>query len=1749
MAPKLSRQRENLEKNKASSSSRAREQLLSNPSDYASASTFIGFDAFRSCDSKTESRIALRGAYDGDDHEIAIVLKALGKKGIGSKLKALGSLQREIIPSRPPIALRPLLSSFFSFYVLEFHALSDEVDTVPRCIATTQLRETWNAVLLALVEKMKPKAFSPHLSRLLPAWFLAVHDASNQVGKIATLAFENLFPTWQQRREIVETEFQGLLETFKVYLEPLNAKKKLITQEKRGKKEGKRSTPTENIQNQDTENLGRCVGASLRAMNTILKYLTRNSDDISDSKMLDSRVESLIELTTTPHFARLAVDRSASIVKDNKDKKNSQSASYQPAIRHAMWQLMRTIICNETLCRFLSSSPSRSEHYAKLILGQATIERAIGNHSDAWELVLEFLQRFPEIFGVGNVDQYFDVAVRPRVLAQIRAGFHGEAANFRMILPFVSLLPTKILAKSQKNSQLIVDILQQFWQFLCKNGREREKQVALSSLFELLTASMSIFVLNDREELVLSFGDNLTQAGDAYVDQFRDMMLALFASAYAIPISEDLVTSKFTEKLAMQYGKELLTLFKALSRSSRSIAQHVGLPFTRSFQRWISTALLSGISSDQLNQIETRWMMIFELDQKHSQDSNAHVLPTECIEKLTAHCITAILAEQQSPNIDRLLTLLQLLFGLNKVYGVDQVLSHYSVEEAYSKLYQPLLQHLAPLKYANPASEQLEETFFVVLKLVHYLLPKMTGNISTFLTQFFRDAKLEDCLSGFNVLQSLQFPLTPSILEEWLQINGSASMFSELWQSESIDHFVLQNLEIADPAFGSIAALLMAALGEEEACPLLNCATFLNICRFLMDKEPSLCRKLWPIIVSFFTKVHRIRINLKEELERTEMSFVTRVFFDFTFDSNQFAVLKALFEVWNSELQKEFMDGVATSLSAYLEEDQGTELSLSVWTDVTAKYFEMTQWEAKDSDLLKLHNIMDAIGGIPPIKGPIPRFLTCFGALTAENATTRATIATFLASQSCMCLLELLIIDIFHRVLWIRLHFHQLLCDFDEMMLLATNSYRFIAESLVFGQLYTDIADSDVMDAAWRTIVCDSNALMPLLHRWKSVLTLDASACEVAYTSEQMVEVGNLATAVVTCLVAPDRVTSAVQTHLDNPTDMGALQRFLQVASLHNSPTLSFRKVDRPLPIAILTALKKLQCDVSVETMALLKTNVALSVQEWHEMVDLMLATLESESPDSSIAKECIEVSKNLIRQLFSSADNSIGSMQAHKDRTLWLMRRDCSEAYPLEQLHCRNKAIQLFSAAVTAQNTSAYVFEFASNHREALFVMLLYYLRDGIYLPAYMQSGRWESSSFGSIKACLTLAESFACKPAAQQIFSALFASLDGQHEANQLLMRTFGDVDAIMNVFSPEFPVDLLTARLVYAILVGCQTLQLQDPTSPSDQDDEQSIEKIALEIVPLSLQRTLERIIRVNGPYLTQKLFVWDFFLQLFPTTLREPAISVESSQITSALTTFAAQKNFLETLLTECAEFLAQVSRSDLILNESTLLERWMESPEKSTASFITTQIGTQVFFQTAMRLPCILRAWWNDQCSRSLRSWVTKFFIEHVTPALVRHELEAMERLKDQNAWDPKEITVKGSRVSRRITATYVKDDCVLEMVLQIPDCYPLYSVDVACGKRVGVSEDRWRRGVLHIVQTCAQNGALMDAVMLWKRNVDQEFQGVVPCPICYWILYPKTMAFPNLTCKTCKTTYHKGCLYKWFMQSGKSVCTICQQPL
>jgi hypothetical protein len=73
-----------------------------------------------------------------------------------------------------------------------------------------------------------------------------------------------------------------------------------------------------------------------------------------------------------------------------------------------------------------------------------------------------------------------------------------------------------------------------------------------------------------------------------------------------------------------------------------------------------------------------------------------------------------------------------------------------------------------------------------------------------------------------------------------------------------------------------------------------------------------------------------------------------------------------------------------------------------------------------------------------------------------------------------------------------------------------------------------------------------------------------------------------------------------------------------------------------------------------------------------------------------------------------------------------------------------------------------------------------------------------------------------------------------------------------------------------------------------------------------------------------------------------------------------------------------------------------------------------------------------------------------------------------------------------------VVATYVKDECELGMTIRLPPSYPLRPVEVSCARRLGIGEARWRRWVLQIVTLLSvRDGSVLDAVLLWKRNVDK----------------------------------------------------------
>jgi hypothetical protein len=117
------------------------------------------------------------------------------------------------------------------------------------------------------------------------------------------------------------------------------------------------------------------------------------------------------------------------------------------------------------------------------------------------------------------------------------------------------------------------------------------------------------------------------------------------------------------------------------------------------------------------------------------------------------------------------------------------------------------------------------------------------------------------------------------------------------------------------------------------------------------------------------------------------------------------------------------------------------------------------------------------------------------------------------------------------------------------------------------------------------------------------------------------------------------------------------------------------------------------------------------------------------------------------------------------------------------------------------------------------------------------------------------------------------------------------------------------------------------------------------------------------------------------------------------------------------------------------------------------------------------------------------------------------------------------------------------------IAIQVPPNFPLRNVEVDGRLTLGIPEKRWKRWALQIRQMLNnQDGTLLDALMLWKENVDKDFAGLEPCPVCYSILSVKTHELPNLECNTCNNCFHSSCLYKWFHSSGKSQCVLCQQP-
>ncbi|GMH59062.1 hypothetical protein TrRE_jg12253, partial [Triparma retinervis] len=192
------------------------------------------------------------------------------------------------------------------------------------------------------------------------------------------------------------------------------------------------------------------------------------------------------------------------------------------------------------------------------------------------------------------------------------------------------------------------------------------------------------------------------------------------------------------------------------------------------------------------------------------------------------------------------------------------------------------------------------------------------------------------------------------------------------------------------------------------------------------------------------------------------------------------------------------------------------------------------------------------------------------------------------------------------------------------------------------------------------------------------------------------------------------------------------------------------------------------------------------------------------------------------------------------------------------------------------------------------------------------------------------------------------------------------------------------------------------------------------------------------------------------------------------------------------------------------------------------------------------LPGLVREWWTGCGDRGVKEAVLAFVEKQASKVVLGKE---MGKIVGAGRETLGEMNVKGSIVSGEITATYVQDEVELCVVVKAPKAFPLRNVEVDASRGGGSGGQGIRWGLMMNCSLQQGSGGILDALLLWKDNIEAEYEGVEPCPICYAILHPDTRSKPGLECKTCHNKFHKRCLVQWFQQKQTNACVICQQPI
>lgn len=147
----------------------------------------------------------------------------------------------------------------------------------------------------------------------------------------------------------------------------------------------------------------------------------------------------------------------------------------------------------------------------------------------------------------------------------------------------------------------------------------------------------------------------------------------------------------------------------------------------------------------------------------------------------------------------------------------------------------------------------------------------------------------------------------------------------------------------------------------------------------------------------------------------------------------------------------------------------------------------------------------------------------------------------------------------------------------------------------------------------------------------------------------------------------------------------------------------------------------------------------------------------------------------------------------------------------------------------------------------------------------------------------------------------------------------------------------------------------------------------------------------------------------------------------------------------------------------ILDQAAAVDMRYNSATEGSIAYLE-HFSILVMFNSLRCMPSLVRRWYEEEIKRHSTPKFVELVNKYMSPLLIRLSLEAVQADRRQH----ENMVVRTRPVVGEVVAIYTLDTMVMELVVTLPNGYPLKNIDITCGKRLGVPEAQWRKWLLQM---------------------------------------------------------------------------------